>query len=607
MKTAGFRIIKAALAGIMAGLFLLACTFIPVGIKNTIAAGEAARKQKNLIAACGEAFSQYICENVIIDILPDEESVKNATVSPDGQRWYMAENGQIELSLVPGDYRFQALCENRIVFAWNNIASGSNEIIYLDINKAPEAPELLLLEAENYGKSVFMLDIKGADEVAIDIAPDGIRIIRQGGGFALEVEAGLLPYYFYSLSLRCENESGYAITHIGISLRREGSAIPIYTIEDLDGVRNNLPGSFVLMNDIDMADIDDWKPIGSFEYPFTGVFDGGGYEITGLHAPDSIAEGMDFGLFDSVKNAEIRNIIIREPHITPINIAESSHCSALIADSVQSLIENCAVIGGIVAPADGGASGLMCSSYDNIFLGLFNSADVFCKANNNKLKNTGGITGIMDGYGIYLANEGEIYGSHLSGGIAGYQSQSFLGKCINSGYVWGSTLVGEFPPGGIVQTCNESILRDSYFVVGESALGGKAFNRGALGPLYPIEREALRSPSELTSLGEFGDADPKWAYAGLDASGPVPYGIFKRQAPYPDVRISDDGKLLLPPEDGLVYYYTLDGSDPRTSCPEGVDSVELSLPEGGVFKVFAAKKGYRDSETLTIAEEAVNK
>ena len=604
MKTAGFRIIKAALAGITAGLFLLACIFIPVGVKNALAAGESAIKQENLIVARGEAFSQYISQKVAVDVLSKGESVQNATISPDGQRWYMAENGYAELSLIPGDYRFQALYENRIIFAWHNIniANSGNERLLLDIDKAPEAPELLMLEVENREKSFFTLDIKGADEAVIDTAPDGIRILRQGSGFALEVEAGRLPYNFYSLSLRSENENGRAVTHIGVSLPREGSVIPIRTVEELRGIRNNLSGSFALVNDIDMKDIHDWEPIGTYEYPFAGVFDGGGYEITGFHSPDNIAEGKDFGLFGSVKNACIRNIIIRQPDITPQNITESSHCSVLAAESVQSLIENCAVIGGIVAPSDGGAGGLMCSAYDSIFIGLFNSADVFCKANNARLKNTGGITGIMDGYGAYLANEGKIYGSHLSGGIAGYQSQGFLGKCINSGYVRGNTLVGEFPSGGIVQTCNESILRDSYFVIGEAALGGKAFDQGVIGPIYPIKREAMLSPSELIGLGEFGGAAPKWAYAGLDAAGPIPYGIFKQQAQEPNIELSN-GKIVLPPVDGLLYYYTLDGSDPRVNCKEGAQWGEFSLPEGGILKVFTARQGCRDSEILTITGE----
>lgn len=47
---------------------------------------------------------------------------------------------------------------------------------------------------------------------------------------------------------------------LGISLhvKAEGE-IEIYTIEDLDEVRNNLSGSYILMNDLDFANLDDWE------------------------------------------------------------------------------------------------------------------------------------------------------------------------------------------------------------------------------------------------------------------------------------------------------------------------------------------------------------
>ena len=58
-------------------------------------------------------------------------------------------------------------------------------------------------------------------------------------------------------------------------------AIPIYTAQDLDNIRNNLSGSFKLMNDIDLSTFNggEWVPIGYLLNPFTGIFDGQGYLI----------------------------------------------------------------------------------------------------------------------------------------------------------------------------------------------------------------------------------------------------------------------------------------------------------------------------------------
>lgn len=59
--------------------------------------------------------------------------------------------------------------------------------------------------------------------------------------------------------------------------------IGVYTPEDLDAIRNDLDGKYILMNDITFADGDaPFTPIGSRQEPFTGQFDGNGYVIRGL-------------------------------------------------------------------------------------------------------------------------------------------------------------------------------------------------------------------------------------------------------------------------------------------------------------------------------------
>ena len=72
---------------------------------------------------------------------------------------------------------------------------------------------------------------------------------------------------------------------------------PIYTVDDLYFVRNDLTANYILMNDIDLSeataeggdwDYDGrgWNPIGSEDRysnsAFSGVFDGNGCSITGL-------------------------------------------------------------------------------------------------------------------------------------------------------------------------------------------------------------------------------------------------------------------------------------------------------------------------------------
>lgn len=79
----------------------------------------------------------------------------------------------------------------------------------------------------------------------------------------------------------------------------------IYTASDLDAVRNNLSGNYILMNDIDLSSFGNWKPIGNAYNYFSGIFDGNGYSIYNMTIT-SVDQGA--GLFGYVHNAEIKNI-----------------------------------------------------------------------------------------------------------------------------------------------------------------------------------------------------------------------------------------------------------------------------------------------------------
>ena len=68
------------------------------------------------------------------------------------------------------------------------------------------------------------------------------------------------------------------------------------------------------LNYMQQADISlsagDWVPIGTWDAPFTGTYNGNGFEITGLTMTDPDAEII--GLFGVAKNAHIYNITLRD-------------------------------------------------------------------------------------------------------------------------------------------------------------------------------------------------------------------------------------------------------------------------------------------------------
>ena len=126
----------------------------------------------------------------------------------------------------------------------------------------------------------------------------------------------------------------------------------IYTAADLAQLAtdvnggNNMSGKTVLLaNDIDLSGYPDWTPIGRFDppddmLPFSGVFDGQGYSITGL----KISGNEDArGLFGYTYSGAIRNVVIRNPEIEG-----KDQVGALVGYQAYSNqgIKNCAVIGG---------------------------------------------------------------------------------------------------------------------------------------------------------------------------------------------------------------------------------------------------------------------
>lgn len=97
----------------------------------------------------------------------------------------------------------------------------------------------------------------------------------------------------------------------------EGEDAPtkIETYEELLQIGKDPQGSYVLMNDIDMAGLQ-WEPVA-----FEGVFDGGGHALLNLRVENVGAEQADTydgnykvyetyfaGLFSTLKEAEVRNV-----------------------------------------------------------------------------------------------------------------------------------------------------------------------------------------------------------------------------------------------------------------------------------------------------------
>lgn len=146
----------------------------------------------------------------------------------------------------------------------------------------------------------------------------------------------------------------------GLPARMEMPPVEVATFSDLEAIRNNLYGNYVQTADIDASitqepsynDGKGWQPIGGeqlFPYAFLefkGVYDGQGYEISGLTINDIVDGGtLYMGLFGAIFQAEISDVHLVD---LEINGTEDTHYIGGIAGRVgESTIEGCSVTGSI--------------------------------------------------------------------------------------------------------------------------------------------------------------------------------------------------------------------------------------------------------------------
>ena len=135
----------------------------------------------------------------------------------------------------------------------------------------------------------------------------------------------------------------------------------VRTAEDLDAIRNDLYGWYVLENDIDLSGISNWIPIGEYEkdyefapgewwrHAFKGILDGHGHTIKGLSLSEPRADKN--GLFGTVANGEIRNLNMVDSRL--VFTAERPYVAPLAGilkqdEPQECIIENCAVTGTLI-------------------------------------------------------------------------------------------------------------------------------------------------------------------------------------------------------------------------------------------------------------------
>ncbi len=309
-----------------------------------------------------------------------------------------------------------------------NTASGSLDNMKNILNRLRD----LSVQASN---GVYSDEARAAMQNEVDELTQQIYQIKNGTNFNGKAIFGEAEEYIKTISSTFSTTS--ANLSVNITQLTEKQAIAagytvIKTADDLDKVRNNLSGKYILMGDIDLSGYSNWDPIGKQANPFTGTFDGNGYKISNLKINRSSED--DVGLFGNVDNATFKNVGVENA-----SVVGRENVGGLIGNSGFSdltTVENCYAKGIIGTYGIGKYVGGLVGSFYGEIKNSYAECNVFGVE----------MVGVLAGAGMgeiknCYAN-GSATGDVLIGGIVGAASMLNMSNSYASSAVTGSSLCG---------------------------------------------------------------------------------------------------------------------------------------------------------------------
>jgi len=266
--------------------------------------------------------------------------------------------------------------------------------------------------------------------------------------------------------------------------------LEIWDWYDLNAIRDNLSGSYILMNDLDSTTAGyeelaspianggkGWQPIGSFwsSYGFTGTFDGQGYEIRDLfiNRPDEGCVGL-FVIVD--EGGHIENIGVVNATVTGY-----AYVCSLVGGNMGTVSNSYSTgnvageefIGGLVG-FNGGEVGTVSNSYSS--------------ANVTGYEFVGGLVGGSEGIMSNSYSTGSVTGERQVGGLVG-ENRGTVSDSYSTGNVTGDVNVG----GLVGANEEEGTVSDSFWDIETS---GQATSDGGTG----------KTTAQMKSIATFSGA-----------------------------------------------------------------------------------------------------
>lgn len=204
----------------------------------------------------------------------------------------------------------------------------------------------------------------------------------------------------------------------------------IKTAQDLQNIKNNLGGKYILMGDIDLSSISAWEAIGATESSaFSGTFDGNGYSIKNLTTGFALYNGLFGVVTGTIKNLNLDNVRI-DTVTKPDGTSTVSTSAGAVAGWLKGTISNVSVTNSYIY---GGlmAGGLVGSSGGNITNSYTENTTV---TGNGYL---GGLTGSLTGVISHSYSLSQVIakgGTNLTGAITGGDGDTTKTGSINDVY-----------------------------------------------------------------------------------------------------------------------------------------------------------------------------
>lgn len=459
-----------------------------------------------------------------------ETSAARVKVADSASITTQAQDGQNGKWLIdPVDFTVAASGGDMTGTALTSALAGGDVEIQSTAGSSGTAGDVTINDTVSWSANTLTLNAQNDIHVNAALNASGTAALALEYGQA-SVAAGNTAGYHVDAPINLASTGGFstklgsdgATIHYTIltSLGAEGST----TGTDLQGIKGNLSGNYVLGADIDASDTANWSggfdPLNNGVSAFTGRFDGLGHTIGDLTIDRPAQDYV--GLFGFVSSgARISNV-----GLLGGSVAGANHTGALVGYSTSGTLSNTYAtttvsgsqyVGGLIGDSDFGSISQSWASGDvsgdvrvgglagSLYGGTLTQSHATGTVTGNNT--VGGLVGYNNGGGAISQTyaTGAVTGSSTVGGLVGEHDSGVISASWASGLVTASNLAG-----GLAGFNNTGTVSDSYWdshTTGQSDAAG--FNVAGA-----VNATAVTSDPTQSAAADY--AFKQSAYAGFD-------------------------------------------------------------------------------------------